>query len=172
MNPIEIKEHALWATKVLRPDRAGAFRRDDARNLLRRTLHAYVARHRLRIHAWSVQPSRVHIVLALPMERSVASLLGDLFGYYSRRFNARYGKKGALFRTKFLRRLLIGPLAIHDAIGRVHGAPAESDVEVRPGQEAWSSRDCYEGGVHDGVVTLYEPSGAIIRTPEPGRLDA
>ena len=163
------REQALWATKVLRPERSGAMRRDDARNLLRRTLQAYVAKHSLVIHAWAVEPARIHLLAAMPPFLNVEELLGDLFGYYTRRFNTRYRKRGALFRTKFLTRTPLGVLAIIDAIRRVHTAPREHD-RGKPGEEAWSSRGVYEGGPHDGIVTLYEPGGGAIfrRSPVQG----
>lgn len=164
MNPIELRDHALWATKVLRPESAGALRRDDARNLLRRTLTAYAAKHSLRFHAWAVQPSRIHLVVAIPMDVRLSDILASLFGYYTRRFNARYGKSGPVFRTKFLRRVMIGPLAITDAIRRVHALPRAEGLTSLPGQEPWSSRECYEhGGQSDGVVTLYAPSVVAVR---------
>ena len=168
MNPIELRDHALWATKVLRPERAGSLRRDDARNLLRRTMTAYVAKHGLRFHAWAVMPSRIHVVVAIPMDLALTKVLGDLFGYYTRRFNARYGKEGPVFRTKFLRRVMIGPLAITEAIRRVHAMPRNEGLRSAPGEEPWSSHDCYEhGGRPDGVVTLYAPTVVAVRRMEP-----
>lgn len=160
-----LRDHALWATKVLRPERGGALRRDDARNLLRRTLQAHAVRYSLRILAWSAEPSRVHLVLQLPLPRPASGVLGDLFGYYTRRFNARYRQGGALFRSKFLRRVVLGPLAVTDAIRRVHRAPFDADVVPRPGQEPWSSESCYDGAPHDGVVTLYVPGELEERRP-------
>ena len=164
MNPIELRDHALWATKVLRPERAGSLRREDARNLLRRTMTAYVAKYDLRFHAWSVAPSRIHVVVAIPTDLALTKLLGELFGYYTRRFNARYGRGGPVFRTKFLRRVLIGPLAITDAIRRVHAVPRAEGIKPEAGDEPWSSHDCYEyGGRSDGVVTLYAPTVVAVR---------
>lgn len=159
MNPIELRDHALWATKVFRPDRAGAMRRDDARNLLRRTLTSFARRHSLRIHAWAVQPSRIHLMLQIPADITLTPVLASMFAYYTRRFNTRYGKSGPIFRTKFLRRVIIGPLAITDAIRRIHRLPASDDIVVGPGEEPWSSAECYElGAPPDGIVTPYRPS--------------
>ena len=171
MNPIELRDHALWATKVFRPDRAGAMRRDDARNLLRRTLTSFSKRHSLRIHAWAVQPSRIHLVLQIPTGIALTPALASMFGYYTRRFNARYGKSGPVFRTKFLRRVIIGPLAITDAIRRVHRLPETDDIVVEAGEEPWSSAECYElGAKPDGIVTPYQPS-VVRRTPVLDQLD-
>jgi len=168
MNPIELRDHALWATKVLRPDRAGSLRRDDARNLLRRTMTAYAVKYGLRFHAWSAVPSRIHMVIAIPVDITLTKVLGDLFGYYTRRFNARYGKEGPVFRTKFLRRVMIGPLAITDAIRRVHAMPRDLDLRSEPGEEPWSSQPCYEhGGRSDGVITLYAPTVVTVRRVPP-----
>ena len=170
MNPIELRDHALWATKVFRPDRAGAMRRDDARNLLRRTLTSFVKRHSLRIHAWSVQPSRIHLLLQIPPDVALTPALASMFAYYTRRFNARYRKSGPIFRTKFLRNVIIGPLAITEAIRRVHALPAAQDIVIQPGGEPWSSADCYELGAKlDGIVTPYQPS--VVRRAPVVRLD-
>ena len=164
MNPIELRDHALWATKVMRPHSAGALRRDDARNLLRRTLVAYSSKYSLRFHAWAVQPSRIHLVIAIPTDRALSDVLASLFGYYTRRFNARYGKSGPVFRSKYLRRVMIGPLAITEAIRRVHALPRAEGIKPQPGEEPWSSHDCYEhGGTSDGVVTLYAPQVVAVR---------
>ena len=95
---------------------------------------------------------------------------GELFGYYTRRFNARYGRTGPLFRTKFLRRVMIGPLAITDAIRRVHAFPKNDGLVTEPGDEPWSSHACYEhGGRSDGVITLYAPTVVTVRRMPPSR---
>lgn len=164
MNPIELRDHALWATKVLRPERAGSLHRDDARNLLRRTLTAYVAKHGLRVHAWAAEPSRIHVVVAIPVDIALTDVLAELFAYYTRRYNARYGKLGPVFRTKFLRRVMIGPLAITDAIRRVHAAARSEEHKAAPGEEPWSSRNCYEHGERsDGVIVHYAPTVVAVR---------
>ena len=164
-SPIELRDHALWATKVLRPSRAGAMRRDDARNLLRRALTFQVAKRGLHVYAWSVQPSRIHLLLQIPIEYALTPVLADLFTHYTRRFNARYGKKGPVFRSKFLRQVIAGPLAITEAIRRVHALPVNCGIALDPGDEPWSSESCYEiGGSSDGVVTLYQPS-SVRRSP-------
>lgn len=165
--PVGSQGKILWATKVLCPERAGAMRRDDARNLLRRTLAAFTAKHEITMFAWSVEPSRIHLVLAIPPGPPIEDLLGELFAHYTRRFNARYRRRGAVFRTKFLHRIPLGVLGVTDAIRRVHLAPGEDDRRL-PGQEPWSSREVYEGGRHDGVVTLYEPPGGAIRRTGDG----
>lgn len=157
-------DEALLVSKFLRPERGGALRRDDARNLLRRTMEVHAVRPSLLVHAWAFLPSRVDLVIGLPSPEPVADVLSDLFGYYTRRFNARYGKQGALFRSKFVKRLLVGGLAITEAIDRLHDAPADAECRARPGAEPFSSAPFYRAGAPDLIVTPYLPA---VRRREP-----
>jgi hypothetical protein len=173
MDRIEVVESALYIVKHLRPDHGGALRRDDARNLLRRTMETYVRRHGLRVHAWAFLPSRVEMVIGLPTAVPLQESLGDLFGYFTRRFNARYRRNGAVMRTKFVRRLLVGPASIHGGIVRVNAAAAADDLVNEPGREPWSSVDSLHGGTSDRIVTRYVPgdpslrAGLVLRAATP-----
>ena len=162
-------QHAVLITKHLRPERGGALRRDDARNLLRRTIEYHVNEGRLVIYAWNCLPSRTSLVIALPTPKPLADTVGDLYGYFTRRFNARYAKEGALFRTKFLKRVLTGADEIRAAIERVNRAPDENHLAQRPGSEAWSSAVVGGAGSairagsaladrgSDGITSRFEP---------------
>ncbi len=165
---------ALLVTKFLRADRGGLLRLDDARNLLRRSFELYRSTYDLRIHAWSFLPSRVDLVVGLPCEGTVKEALEKVFGYYTRRFNARYGKDGALFRTKFVKRLLVGQPAIAAAVERVSRMPETSRCRWEPGRECWSSAGFYRLGREDRILTplpgVARPWGR--RREEAGRMAA
>ncbi len=153
--------YAIWIAKTLRHGFKGAFRRDDARNLLRRTLESAVERHGFRIHAWAALPARVELVLTLPPGLSVQDVVGDTFCYYTRRFNARYGRSGPMFRSKFLKRVLASEESLRRTIREVNLAPVRAGLERKTGQEPFSSAGSYADGESDGLTTVY-----------PGMLDA
>ena len=150
-------DHALWTSKLMRPDGGGALRRDDARNLLRRTLEYYVAHRRVRVWGWAMLPSRVELLLAVDDRSDAQSFLGEVFGYFTRRFNTRYDRSGPLMRSKFIDRVLVGSSAICEAIDTVHNAPSSLALPEYPGDEPRSSRLAYELQRDDGVTSLYSP---------------
>lgn len=145
----------IWIQKTLRRDSSGAMRRDDARNLLRRTMEAMIERHGFTVYAWAMLPSKVELVLAMPKNIPVQQIVGDTFCYFTRRFNARYSRTGPLFRTKFLKRHLATTDAIVRTIREVNLAPVKRDLARKAGQEPYSSLDAYATGRPDGIVTLH-----------------
>jgi len=151
------EQHAMLITKHLRPQRGGALRRDDARNLLRRTIEYHVSAKKLVVLAWVVTPCKVSMLIAMPTPRPITDALGELFGYYTRRFNARYNQEGSLFRVRFLKKMCSGAEEIRQAIERLHRIPEEMVLTGRPGSEAWSSADVYRQGVPDAITTVFHP---------------
>lgn len=148
-------EHAMLVTKYVRPERGGALRRDDARNLLRRTLEYHAANGRLTLYAWAFLPSKVSLVIALPTPIPLALTVGDVFGYFTRRLNNRYRHTGAVFRTRFLKKVLSGPDEILAGIAAVHRMPVRKDLVYRPGAEPWSSEALYRMGTDDAITRRY-----------------
>ena len=137
MSENEVHGHALWVTKHVRPQLRGALRRDDARNLLRRTLESYARRDRLEVLAWAFLPARVELVITPPTEKTLPALMTDLFAYFTRRFNARYGTSGPIMRSRYTRRVLAGAEAITSAIEHVELLP--SMLELKRRSEPWAS---------------------------------
>ncbi len=158
MSHAHLPDYALLLTKHLRPARGGALRRDDARNLLRRTIELHVAQYEMKIHAWAFHPCRVELLLSIPSVRPVQASTAALFGYYTRRFNTRYGETGPLFRTKFVKRILIGSDAITSAIEGIHAGVRAAALLEKAGQEAFSSRRFYDDGAADALLTPYAPA--------------
>jgi len=152
----EGRARAVVITKFLNKKRGGALRRDDARNLLRRTLESQRARRGLVVHAWAFLPSKVVLLVQLPAQRPLATSLGELFGYYTRRFNARYRRSGPVFRARFLKSVLFSDEEILRAIARIHAMPAEHEVEECAGAEPHCSRSVYLG-TPDRITTPWVP---------------
>lgn len=150
-------DRAMLVTKFLKKQRGGAMRREDARNLLRRTLESHTDRRGLVIYAWAFLPSKVVLLVKLPTAIPLAVSLGEVFGYYTRRFNARYRRSGAVFRTRFLKKVLLGEEEIERAIAHIHAQPADAEMREHPGAEPCSSRAAYVGAM-DGITTLYVPA--------------
>lgn len=160
MSHAHLPDYALLLTKHLRPACGGALRRDDARNLLRRTIELHVITYEMKVHAWAFHPSRVELLLALPSARPIQASVSALFGYYTRRFNSRYRETGPVFRTKFVKKIVIGSDAITNAIEALHEEIRAASLLEKPGQEAFSSRRYYDEGAVDTIVTPYEPAVA------------
>ena len=146
-------EHAMLVVKYVRPARGGALRRDDARNLLRRTLQYHVVSGRLSLYGWAFLPSKVALLIAMPTPAPLSETLGNVFGYFTRRLNNRYHRTGAVFRTRFVKRVLTGPEEIEAALAKVHRLPDE--LALRPGGEEWSSASIYRAGVDDAITRRY-----------------
>lgn len=171
MSHAHLPDYALLLTKHLRPDRGGALRRDDARNLLRRSIELHVLEHEMKIHAWAFHPSRIELLLSIPSSRPVQPTVAALFGYYTRRFNMRYGQTGPVFRTKFLKKILIGSDAIIGAIEAMHAGVRAAALLEKPGQEAFSSRRFYDDGAADAILTPYPPAVArFTQRASPGTM--
>ena len=152
MSENESHGQALWVTKHVRPQARGALRRDDARNLLRRTLESYARRDRIKVLAWAFLPGRVELILTPPVEKPLSAVMTDLFAYYTRRFNARYGRSGPLMRTRYVRRTLVGPEAVASAIEHVERLP--SRLELKRRSEPWASGRTFGARRRDDRVVL------------------
>lgn len=158
-------ENAMLVTKYLRPDCGGVLRRDDARNLMRRALELHVANDNLTLLAWAFLPSKVTLLVQLPTPLPLGDTLAELFGYYTRRFNVRYQRRGALFRTKFVKKVCTGPAEIERAIRRMHVAVDTMSHRPRPGEEPWSSASVYRNGTRDAITSRFDakPTAQIAR---------
>ena len=154
---IEVHGHALWVTKHVRPAARGALRRDDARNLLRRTLESYVQRGEITVYAWAFLPARVELIVSPPQGRPLPPVMTDLFAYFTRRFNARYGRTGPLMRSRFVRRVLVGPQAIASAIEAVERLPSLLELKRRSGGEPWGSGRSFGSRRRDDRVAMRKP---------------
>jgi REP element-mobilizing transposase RayT len=157
--------YAVWISKTLRRDCSGALRRDDARNLMRRTLESAIVRYDVRLHAWAIMPSRVELVVALPTAAPLQQIIGDAFCYFTRRFNSRYRHKGPIFRSKFIKRVLASPESVRRAIDDVNRMPLKAELVRKPGAEAFGSADFYREGSPDTLVTPFP--GMELITPGP-----
>lgn len=164
---MSVIDHAVRVKKLVRHEKGGALRHVDARNLFRRTLESFQERWALDVHGWAILPARIELVLSLPFEGYDAKAdLNALFGYFTRRYNRRYGKVGPLLRSMFGIEPLAGPHEICVALDEIHRLP--STLKLHPGTEPWSSVHVYDRGTPDRAVTPFLPA-LLLTEPPPMR---
>jgi len=153
----EGSERAVRITKHLRPGRRGFLRKEDSRNLLRRTLEYYVRTMGLVVYAWSVTVDRFEIIVALPAPVPLGKTLAAFFHHFGRRHRMRYrNKRGPMFRNRYLTRVLESEEEIWEEVCRLHAEAASLEAAARPGSEPFSSSRAWLG-VPDGVTQPRRP---------------
>lgn len=123
----------LVTKRVLRQEQS-IFRRDDARFLMRTCCRTLAAR-RARVVAVAFEPKAIHLVLEIPPGVTHQTLLGDLFSFFTRRYNARYRRRGPILRARHLTRPLLDEVAVTEAVARLVALAGDGEIAAQPWHE-------------------------------------
>lgn len=142
-------------TKFVLNGKPRIFRRDEARYLLRSVIIYYKAQHGFRVYGYCMLPDRVHLIIGVGSRVPLARIMKDIWGNYSRKVNARWKRKGAVLRSKYIKKELFAREDVRIALAKIHAAPTEQGLEVPASGTPVSSVLNYRKGLGDMLVDLY-----------------
>ncbi|MDW3219676.1 MAG: transposase [Acidimicrobiales bacterium] len=98
-----------------------------------------------RAHAYALMPNHFHLVLEATVDQ-MATTMKSLAASYTRRFNARYGYDGALFRGRYRSKPIASERQLRETVRYVHRNPV-GDGPLDPTRLRWTSHLAYTGVV-------------------------
>jgi putative transposase len=131
------------------------FLADEDRTSYLRMLSLNRKQARVRILAWCLMSNHIHLVAIPECEDSLEILLRRVHGRYAQMFNARTGRTGHLWQSRFFS-CALDSLHLWRALAYVERNPVRAGLVERPEQYAWSSARVHLGFERDryGLLDL------------------
>jgi REP element-mobilizing transposase RayT len=114
-------------------------------------LALYRARYAVTLHAYSLMPNHVHLVVGTaeaPLDRFMQCLQQS----YTQRFNRRYGLVGHVFQGRYKAILCQTDEYLLTLVRYVHQNPVQAGLAARPEDYRYSGHRAYLGGVATRLV--------------------
>jgi len=130
------------------------FLEDDDYLFMLVTLKEISHTHNLRIHAFCLMPSHVHLLLS-PAEENLYDAMRDLFSRYAMKFNRKYERKGHLFGAPYRQAVCLDDSYLLAASLYIHLNPVKAGLVRDPFNYRWSSSRLY--CQHDSPSSFVNP---------------
>ena len=102
-----------------------------------------LADHGVELYAWCLMGNHVHLLVRAPIE-AVSRLMKQLLGSYAQRFNAKTGRVGHLFQSRFSSEPITDDVYLLTVIRYIHYNPVKGGLG-RVDEYPWSSYGEYVG---------------------------
>lgn len=142
-------------TKMVLAGKPKILNRDEARYLLRSVIIYYKSQQLFRVYGFCFLPDRAHLIIEPGNRADLSTIMKCIWGNFTRKVNARWSRKGAIMRTKYLRQQLETPRAVAEELVRLHQLPALKKLSEPACGSPYSSATNYRRGVGDLFVDLY-----------------
>jgi len=123
--------------------RQNTFRDPDDRNMFLEILARSVSATGVEIHAYCLMGNHFHLLVRTPRPR-LDNLMQRLGSRYTREFNIRHGRDGALFRGRYRAALIESEHYLLGVSRYIHRNPLEIGVD-HPADYLWSSYPSFVG---------------------------
>jgi REP element-mobilizing transposase RayT len=121
-------------TKERRP----IFRRQQAAELLVRTIYEVRSELSFLLLAFAVMPDHAHLIF-VPPAGQLGHAVQLIKGRFARAYNLSLGRSGSVWQSRYHERTLKGDKALSSAIDYVHHNPVAARLAEEPAEFAWSS---------------------------------
>ena len=111
---------------------------------------------KLKILGYCLMTNHVHLVVIPPEERSLADGIGRAHWSYSRVFNRRHGRSGALWQARFFS-CPMDEAHLYQALRYVELNPSRAGLVKNPWDYAWSSAQEHMGQKQPGHILDLSP---------------
>ena len=89
--------------------------------------------------AYCLMPNHTHLLIRLGMDGGLARLMRVVNIGYARRFNSEYGRRGALFESRYWQRHIVSDFYLAAAQLYIEANPVVATLEENPADWPWSS---------------------------------
>ena len=96
------------------------------------------SRHSVEIHCYCLMDTHYHL-LVRDARGGISAAMSQLNGWYSRRYNHRYGRRGPLFDGRFHRTLVEDEGHLRSCVRYIVRNPVDAGLCREPAGWAWSS---------------------------------
>lgn len=151
------------------------FEGDDDRERYIELMTKCARKYKVELHAWCLMSNHTHLLLRASRER-LSAMMRQLGSEYARFFNARHGRTGALFGSRFESVCVETDAQLVAVVRYIHRNPVEHDEHCLFGDYPWSSYGEYLAGCPescrlDFALELFGGLDEFIRVHE-SRLDS
>jgi putative transposase len=141
--------------------RGEIFLREGDRDLYRKLLQEYAARHELEVRAYCWMSNHVHLVVVGHRPDSLARTIGIAHRRYARILNRRNDWTGHLWANRFYSTLL-DDLHLKHAVRYVELNPVRAGLTIAAEDYAWSSARSRILGIEDPLLSTRPPFAEAI----------
>jgi putative transposase len=134
------------------------FREDRDYLVYRAMLREAAIRHGCAIHAYCLMSNHVHLLITPDSEDAVAKLMHDLAQPYTRHFNRKYQRTGALWEGRFKSCVVQSGSYVLACYRYIEMNPVRAGMVSRPEHYPWSSYVANLGGADDLIEAHPEHS--------------
>ena len=135
---------AVYHVVVRGNNRQPIFADDKDRERYLVLLQRYKQRFRFLLHAYTLMPNHVHLILQPAEGTTISRIMQALTIAYTKFFNKRHSRVGHVFQGRFRSRLIDHDLYLLVASRYVHLNPVRAKLVARPGAFPWSSYRAYQ----------------------------
>ena len=111
----------------------------------------HAQQHAVKIYHFSLIPSQVHLILAVPLADALSRVMSRINLAYSWVYRKRYRYSGHLWQGRF-KSSLIEPIQLLDYGRHVELAAVRAGLVAHPAQHPWSSYHRYAAGAPIAVL--------------------
>lgn len=122
--------------------------------------HADTERRYVKIVAYCLMPTHVHLVLRAEQEKGVSRFISNLLNSYTRYFNTKYERKGPLWEGRYKKVHITSDEQLFHTIRYVHLNPVTDYLVKRPEEWKYSSYREYLG-LEREVISDHKEEHAI-----------
>jgi putative transposase len=134
-------------------DRRRCFFEDADFRFYLRALGEAAARHRVLVHAYALMTNHVHLLLTPLVAGGVSRVMQSLGSRYVRRVNARSGRLGTLWESRYRACLVLQDTYVLAVCRYIDLNPVRAGIVARPEDYEWSSYAGLAGLRTDALIT-------------------
>jgi putative transposase len=123
-------------------DRRETFSAEEDRATYLRLLRENLAESEVRVLGWCLMTNHVHLVLVPAREDSLSTLLRRVHGRYAQYYNARWGRTGHLWQSRFFGCVLASD-HLWAALAYVERNPVRAGLVQKAAEYRWSSASAH-----------------------------
>jgi putative transposase len=128
---------SLLTTNV--EDRRPIFRDGMAAEMLLEVIGEVQHEEAFELHSYVIMPDHVHLVVTVPIGRSLGRIVQLIKGRFAWRYNRAKGATGKVWQDRYHERGLRSDREFHVAVEYVHKNPVAADLVQEVGKYPWSS---------------------------------
>lgn len=134
-------------------DRQPIVRTDEDREYFLLCLRHAASTHGLAIHAWVLMSNHLHLLATPAHGKSLAATMKQTGEHYSRYFNMRYDRAGALWAGRYKVSFVEVETYLLACYRYIELNPVRAHMVEQPIRYPWSSHACNAWGYRDALVT-------------------
>ena len=149
---VESEGHPYLVTTVTNK-REKLFENADAARFLVTVLEYFKFVFDYKIYAYVIMPDHFHMIIIAKSKEELAKIMNEIKGNFSRRFNKKMGRKGAIWQRRYFESVIRSKRKLLMKIDYLHNNPVRAGLVKTPGEYEFSS---YNQWLREGTSSLID----------------